>query len=192
MGAANLRMSVQVIASLATFFGERQMVVRFYDSDEERLDLFDRFARVAFHSNKNRHALSSTTQANEALEGANRVILQVDENCARKELRARRGFQSSSTGSSLISEALEALLSDEVSSEAAVLNLQDNEVKIPLDSYYVIDWASQLRGEEYGVPHQLMRWIRSEEYLFDLFRANEQTPLKAWLNEPASALRICG
>src|SRR5689334_604604 len=88
LGAGSVRCSVPVIASIATYFGERPLDIRLYDADEERLDLFDRFARTVFAFNKNPHRVRTGIDAKELLEDVDRVILQVGRNCARKEAKA--------------------------------------------------------------------------------------------------------
>src|SRR4051794_39669255 len=87
LGGGSVRCSPAVLASLATYFGERPLEIRMFDADVERLDLFDRLARLCFAMTKNPHTLISTTDAVEATEAADRVILQVGENCARKYLK---------------------------------------------------------------------------------------------------------
>src|SRR5947209_12666480 len=89
LGAGSVRCTTPVIASLATYFGERPLEIRMFDADMERLDLFDRLARLCFMMTKNEHTLISTCDAAEAIENAERAVLQVGENCARRYLRER-------------------------------------------------------------------------------------------------------
>src|SRR5579862_3123007 len=89
LGAGSVRCTPAVVGSLATYFGERDLQIRMYDADMERLDLFDRFARLCFAMTKNGHGLISTVSADEAVVGADRVLLQIGENCARKYLKER-------------------------------------------------------------------------------------------------------
>ena len=86
VGAGSIRLAAPVIATLATYFGERQLEIFLYDADEERLDLFDRFARTSFILMKSTHGLKSTSDLPESLADADAVLIGFDENCARKEL----------------------------------------------------------------------------------------------------------
>jgi hypothetical protein len=78
-----------VIASLANYFGERPLDVHLWDSDPERLDLFDRFARLCFRMNKSKHSLMASEETQETLVDASAIVLMVGENCASKYLKAR-------------------------------------------------------------------------------------------------------
>ena len=49
-----------MIASLANYFGERPLDIVMFDADSERLDLFDRFARLTFSAMNSTHHLRST------------------------------------------------------------------------------------------------------------------------------------
>jgi malate/lactate dehydrogenase len=93
MGAGSVRCTVPVLATLATYFGERPLEVALYDADEERLDLFDRFARTIFVANNNQHTVTASAEYEEVAEGADKMILQVGPNCAAKQLKKDRGRQ---------------------------------------------------------------------------------------------------
>jgi hypothetical protein len=193
IGAGSVRCSVAVLASLATYFGERPLEIRLYDADEERLDLFDRLARHLFFVNRNSNALQATTDPDEALLDADRVVLQVDENCARKLIRQRMGsFPSVALQpSEVISMALEYLVERKLDQQADVLSLQREDVRVPLDYYFRLDWPQDISGQQrVSVPHQIMRWVREEEYVTDLLAEHEKTPLKDWLNDVNSAIKI--
>src|SRR5687767_3239764 len=84
LGGGSVRCTPKVVAALATYFGERPLEIVMWDSDGERLDLFDRFARYLFLMTSTPHRLISTTDPYEALQGADAVIFQVGVNCARK------------------------------------------------------------------------------------------------------------
>jgi len=180
---------VPVIATLATYFGERPLDIRFYDADEERLDLFDRWARVAFVANKNAHYLSASTDPEEALTGANRIILQMGPNCAIKEAKASKVVLTGSV-SGVIGASLErVLVYKEV--DAEVLSLQGPDVRLPLVNYHRLDWPRQLDdGERRAIPHQVLRWLRADEYMFELFKEFDQSPLKHWLNDVNAAILV--
>jgi hypothetical protein len=179
LGVGNIRCSVPVIASLATFFGERPLEIAFYDSDEERLDLFDRFARLCFLTTRVTHSLRSTADPAEALEGAEVVLVQMDENCARK-LLSKGGNAEDPTQESL------DLLLELVPEGATVMNLMHR--PIPREEYYETDWPPALTGaEQDALPLYLLRLLNGEEFVYEILRANEASPLKQWLNNPSRA-----
>jgi hypothetical protein len=188
LGAGSVRCTPAVIGSLATYFGERPLEIRMYDADLERLDLFDRFARLCFIMAKNDHSLMSTTDSVECTEGADRVVLQVGENCARKYLKERHRMGIADLGGeAMIEQAVEELLGT-VSLEAEVLSLQRPEIEIPLDRYYRLGWLREpSRADRQALPHQALRWIRGEEYTHDFLREHERSPFKTWLDNVNSA-----
>ncbi|HTQ09749.1 MAG TPA: hypothetical protein VMI31_06730 [Fimbriimonadaceae bacterium] len=191
LGAGSVRCSPAVIASLATYFGERPLEIRMFDSDMERLDLFDRFARLCFAMSRNGHGLSSTTDADEALLDADRVILQIGENCARKYLKERHRMGIASLGAeAMIEQAVEELLGS-VPQEAEVLSLVDSGIAIPLDHYYRVDWLPEPTvAERISLPHQVLRWIRGEDYTHALFIEHERSPVKRWLDDVEALERV--
>lgn len=75
IGAGKLDRVIPVVASLATYFGERPLDITFYHSEEEMLDLVDRFARLCFVMNQSTHSLRSTTFLEEALEDADALVM---------------------------------------------------------------------------------------------------------------------
>jgi len=191
LGAGSVRCSAPVIASLATYFGERPLEIQMYDSDMERLDLFDRFARLCFVMSKNGHGLTSTTDAAEALEDADRVVFQVGENCARKYLKERHRMGIADLGAeAMIEQAVEEMLGS-VPAEAEVLSLMNVKIAIPRSHYYRVEWPSEPTARERSaLPHQVLRWIRGEEYTHDLFMEHEKSPLKKWLDDVDSLERV--
>jgi hypothetical protein len=188
LGAGSVRCSPAVLASLATYFGERPLEIRMYDSDLERLDLFDRLARLCFIMTKNDHSLMSTTDPVECTEGAERVILQVGENCARKYLKESHRMGIANLGAeAMIEQAVEELFGT-VPFEAEVLSLERPEIAVPRDHYYRLDWITEpSRGQRQAFPHQALRWIRGEEYTHDFLREHERSPLKSWLDDVNAA-----
>jgi hypothetical protein len=188
LGAGSVRCGPSVFSTLATFFGERPLEIRLYDSDPERLDLFDRFARLCFLVTKAPHSLLATEDPKEALADADRAILQVGDNCARKYLKAtRRQGVASLTNAAMVEQALDQML-EGVPAEVDVVSLQTGDVYVPLERYAALDWPSSPSEVERGaVPHQVLRWIHGEEYLHELLAEHERSPLKAWLNDPSSA-----
>src|SRR5262249_14904762 len=152
-----------------------------------RLDLFDRFARLCCICTKSTHNIKSTTDAKEALEEADLLVLQVGENCARKFLKGhrRQGFANLERAS-LIEQSVEDLL-DMARPTALALSLIEDPIVFPRDVYRSPDWPPTLTElERMATPLQVLRWVRSEEYIFELLASNEQTPLKTWLDDPSS------
>ncbi len=186
LGAGSVRCMPPVISALATYFGERPLEIRLYDSDEERLDLMDRFARHCFHFNDATHEVLYRPDPKEALEGADRIILQVGRNCARKYLRVPYA-EASNQGDKLVIRTLDALL-DDLPPEVDVLSLQRMSVKVPLAFYRRLDWPGEPTDEDLRwLPHQILRWIKSEEQIYKFLEEQEEAPLKLWLNDPNSA-----
>ena len=191
LGAGSVRCSPAVIASLATYFGERPLEIRMYDADVERLDLFDRLARLCFIMTKNDHGLISTTDAAEASAGADRVILQVGENCARKYLKERHRMGIADLqAAAMVEQAVEEMMGC-VPGEAEILNLQRDDIEIPREHYFQTDWPLEpTRSERFAFPHQALRWIRGEEYTYEFLRDQERSPLKSWLDDVNSLERV--
>ena len=177
LGAGSMRCAIPVMVSLARYYGERPLEVVLFDADEERLDLVDRLGRVCFYISQSSHSLAATTDAEEALEDAELVIVQVGDNCAKKM-----------TGhSDSIGEAL-GRLSELVPSEARVLNL----VPFPFSHTNVtdIEWPPEpTEAERRAIPLQILRYINQEEYVADVFRTFVSSPLKEWLDSPAARIR---
>ena len=191
LGAGSVRCTPAVIASLATYFGERPLEVRMFDADMERLDLFDRLARLCFIMTKSTHSLISTTDAAEASENAERVVLQVGENCARKYLKERHRMGIADLAAeAMIEQAVEEMLGG-VPGNAEILSLQRPGIAIPRAHYYRVDWTEEpTLGERFAFPHQALRWIRGEEYTHQFLRDHERFPLKAWLDDVHSLDRV--
>jgi hypothetical protein len=189
IGAGSVRCSVPVIASLASYFGERRLDIRLYDADEERLDLFDRFARVAFTTTDATHLVAATSDPQEALSEAERVILQLDANCAWKQLGRPGGHPPSGQPQirDTIAESSGEILRD-LEIGASVVSLLHEDVPIPLTSYYRLDWPGDISdNDRAALPHQVLRWIKGDEYVFELLKTYERSPLKAWLDDATSA-----
>ena len=191
VGAGSVRCAPGLIGSLASYYGERPLEVRLYDADEERLDLFDRLARLVFEDTSVEHSLRSTSDAAEALEGVRLVVLAIDENCARKYLR-QAGQEVPVDNAEARRMAVESLVR-RLPEDALVLSLLPSEIPVAQDMYYRIDWPPPLNEEERrGVPFQILRWLHREEPFFDLLDANDRSPFKQWLDDPSSAEPMIG
>jgi hypothetical protein len=183
LGAGSTRCTIPVIASLAVYFGERPLEISLYDSDEERLDLFDRFARLCFLMTRSTHSLKATTDYHEALAGADRVIIQIGENCARKELGVAAVGREANDVELLAVELIEPALP----LGAEVLDLMNSSRALAQGSSFVEDWPLPPESEKpYVVALQVLRWLNGEEYPFEVFNEQEKSPVKQWLDDPCS------
>ena len=175
-----------VISSLATYAGERPLEIRLYDADEERLDLMDRFARHCFHVTDSTHDVRYRPNPAEALEGADRIVLMVGRNCARKFMNVKFADRSVQDDM-MITSTLGTLLAS-APAEADVLSLERRSVGIPVSFFRRMDWPGEPPDEDLRwLPHQILRWIKAEEQLYKFFDEQEDSPFKAWLNDPNAA-----
>lgn len=182
-----------IAASLASFFGERPLEVRLFDGDEERLDLFDRFCRLLFTFNRAGHSLVATCDPNEALEGTDRVIFCIGQNCAAKYYRAaRKGGVATGVELGLVDQLVE-LLAASIPDRVEALSLLGPSVPIPLPHYRSLQWPPEPSPERRAtVPHQILRFLNGEDYPHALLSDSVQSPLKAWLEDADSVPAILG
>lgn len=188
LGAGSVRCATPIVASLASYFGEKPIEVALYDPDEERLDLFSRLAKVCCTIVDNRFPMKITTDPEEALAGAEIAVLGLDENGAKVYQRAAgRIGKKDPMDSDLFSAAVEEILAH-FSPEGDLLSLLEPNIRIPRSTYYRLEWPSDLSAEERAsLPHQVLRWIRGDEYPFDLIERHGRSPLKAWLDDRSCA-----
>lgn len=193
LGAGNVQKAPSIVGSLANYFGERPLKITFYDADEERVDLFDRLARLCFVSNYSSHELSTTIDPREALAEADLIVLALDANCARKYLKSERpGGFAAPDELSLIEQAVADLLGG-VSPSIPVLSLLDSEISVPRATYNRLSWPPPMsEATERAMPMQVIRWLRKEDMLYELFSTTDHSPLQAWLNDPTSAELVLG
>ena len=178
IGAGSIRSAAPVIATLAMYFGERPIEIVLYDADEERLDLFDRFARTSFILMKSTHSLRATSRLDEALSDATAVLVGFDENCARKELGiAARRMTTAEAMAAIADRILE------LAPESCPMLCLANSIAIE-GAEVAEGWPTTPDQPSYVVPLQILRWLNGEEYPYELFRANERSPLRTWLDEP--------
>ncbi len=183
LGIGSVRCGAPIIASLATYFGERPIEVRLYDSDLERLDLFDRLTRVCFSVESSKHDLLSFDDPFEALEGAERVIVAIGENCAKRFLKRHDAFGKLKKREAVIEKALERII-PAIPDGAPTLNLMRNVHLDPSATVSELDWPPNLSEDDRrAAPHQILRWIKGDEYLHSLLPRFERSPLKSWLDE---------
>lgn len=182
LGIGNPRVGPAIVGALSTFFGEKPIDVLLYDPDIERLELFARFAQVAFSFNRAPHDLTICEDAEDALKDSAKVIVAIDDASARAILR-QRGVVDVSTA---ISEAVESLLAIGPSS-VDILDLTGTSRSGP--GRYRLPLPAEPTSEELrALPHQILRWIRGEEYLHEFFAQHERSPIRDWLERPESAL----
>lgn len=185
LGAGNIEISPPVVASLASYFGERPLELRLYDGDEERLDLLDRMARACFILNKTPHSVFSSLDVNEVLHETDRVILQVDAHGAKRSLKGKQGLSAMSEAEMICASL--AKLMEHAPENVETLSLQGPDVTIPLGLYRRLDWPVVKGDEVQWMPHQILRWIRGEEPIYEILAEHDKSPLKAWLDDPNSA-----
>lgn len=188
LGAGSVRCCPAIIGALGSYYGERPLQVRLFDADAERLDLFDRLARLVFEDTSVEHGVLAFEDAAEALEGADLVIFAIDEHGSRKFL----GRPHTEEGPELQRLAVERL-SRMVPEGALVLSLLPAEVPVPQSTYYRIAWPPALDDKDrQALPFQVLRWLHREEQFYDLIEANERSPLKRWLDDPSTAEPVIG
>jgi hypothetical protein len=186
LGVGSLRCAPPVFSALATYFGERPLEIRLYDADEERLDLMDRFARACFQSTRATHDVLYRPDPAEALEDVDRVVLMVGRNCARKFMRVKFA-DADSQSDALITGTLETLLKG-LPSETDILSLERKSVVVPVPFYRRMDWPGEPADEDLRwLPHQILRWVKGEEMMYKFLEAEENSPFKAWLEDPNAA-----
>jgi hypothetical protein len=180
MGAACLRCGVPVISSLANYFGERPLDVVLFDADHERLDLFDRFARFVFAGMHSTHTLRSTEEVPDALMDAELVIVQLDENCARKLL-------GDPTGASPMARAAQQI-AESIRKDASVLNLVAG-MPLPGCNVRDLDWPPPVTTEyEKSLPHRILRCLHQEDSPYPFLKEYVHSPVVRWLNDAEAGL----
>lgn len=193
LGAGSVEVTPAVLGSLAGYFGERPLQIWMYDADAERLDAFERLANLCFMSTYAPHKVIATTDPREALAETDAIVLSVDGNCARRYLRTHRSKGIADIDDlSMIEQAVNDLLGG-VPGSVPVLSLLSPEIAVPRGSYHRADWPARMdEATLRGMPMQLLRWLNREDMLYDLLAGNDESPLKAWLNDPCSAELVLG
>ncbi len=158
LGAASLRYGPTICGGLACYFGEQPLEITFWDPDPERLDLFDLFARYLFTLNKTPHRLLSTADPHEAIFGADRIVLALDDHGADR-------FVPDATSVTVI-EALRQEFPD----GAQILDLREDDA-IP----------EPTEEEIRALPHDIMRYLRGDDWAYGFLREQEESPVRRWL-----------
>lgn len=183
LGIGSLQSGPAIVGAFATYFGERPIEVAFYDPDPERLELLVRFANTAFSANKAGHLLLAFEDPGEAVESADQVIIALDKSGAARLLGIAQSRVTDKHLSSAVAE-LVGMIPD----AAKVLAIVPHKISIPGRVDRRTEPPTELDAESRrALPHQLLRWIRGEEYLFEFFAEHESSRLRDWLDDPVSA-----
>ncbi|MEA2553271.1 MAG: hypothetical protein QOJ65_1447, partial [Fimbriimonadaceae bacterium] len=87
----------------------------------------------------------------------------------------------------MISKTLATML-ESAPAEADVLSLERKTVSIPTSFYRRMDWPGEPTDEQLRwMPHQILRWIKAEEQIYEFLKEQEDSPFKAWLDDPNAA-----
>jgi hypothetical protein len=185
LGIGNPCCGIAVIASLATYFGERPLEVCLYDPDAEFLDIYDRLARLAFKTGKATHHLVASEDEAETLEGSNRVISMLSPRSAR--IYRKRHGKRFEAELDPVQFAVEDLLTG-VEPGAKVLSLQDEGLQYPLGVYRLDCWPDPMEESLIGtVAHQVHRYLLDDEPVYGMLKDQDKSPLKRWLDNPLAA-----
>ena len=84
IGGGNIRCCPEVVACLSQLNTTDEVVVTLFDSNNERLDLMDRLARVILDRQKEQFTIRANSDLKDALEEATDVVLMFNEDCARR------------------------------------------------------------------------------------------------------------
>jgi hypothetical protein len=194
IGIGSLRCAPAIIGSLAGYFGERDLEVRLYDADPERLDLFDRLTRFAFAYEESKHELVSIESPAEALEGADLALVAVGENCSRYLLRGKRGHEvlEPEERVELVTEAVNRLLSDaeeHTTFLSLMRGMKGAQVAKRGGAWRALEWPARIKAEErLGKAHQLLRWLNGSEPIGELIDSYQHSPIRRWLDAPGCEL----
>jgi hypothetical protein len=195
LGAGSVRCSPAVVASLANYFGERPVEICLYDADEERLDLFSRFAKVCCTITRSQHLVCATADLDEALEAVDLLIVQVGENCARKFLKTRTdllgGFPLElEERERVLTVAIKAMVPESLIAKGSVLSLVRESAPDALPmSDTIVGWPPEIEWEvRYKVAHQVLRWVRGDEHPGEWLSAFDRTPLREWLDSSIASM----
>lgn len=177
LGAGSMRCGPPVVGALAGYFGERELEVRLYDPDSERLELIGRLATASFLMEAAPHRVAHFTDFAEALEGADLVILAIGESAARRIL----GEGSPEGRDQAIGEATERLARS-FPDGVPVLDLT-RDTNLSAEFSRLEGWPPTLSAtESRSLAFQILRWIHGEEPAHMLTQQEEQSPVRAWLD----------
>lgn len=187
IGAGSLRSGAYVLASLFNLPLGEETAIALCDQHDEALDLFDRLARAFASAVEIEPAIISTSSQEEALSGAETVILSFGLGSYKQrfeEWAANCGDlrEADLARAVLLHHSFEPV--NEIlfrEQPLSVINLvRPAELSSQLLAYEAIhlDWPPKL-DEASRVPaaHQALRWVRGDETMYAELRANESSPL---------------
>lgn len=201
LGIGSVRCAPAILGALGAYFGERELEVRLFDADTERLDLFDRLGRLCSLVGETQHRVTAHEDWREAADGADAAIVCVGENCARHMLGVRQLIASvegdavvlaaqrgrlgreklvpKTTGAraDVLAEALEPVFAELAGRRSLSLV---RGFAAPCEAW---DWpAAPAEADRRALPHQVLRWVRAEEPVRELLDQHAASPLRAWLD----------
>lgn len=208
MGIGSRRRGPATVAALTACAEDFDLELRFWDADAERLDLFDRLARVCFRAAEVEPRLLTLSDPAEALERADGVIVAVGRNCARCYLAPPvAGRAPAPSGSPVDLELAYAEPDVELSAEEPVGDVSQEDVRLVIDQLLgsgekgrpTLDLTGLLDGAEPEVvtacwwpedpgperrrrlPLQILRRVLADESVSDLLAAYRDSPVREWL-----------
>lgn len=199
-GAGNLEVVPAILATAAQMFGERPFELWLFDADPERLELADRLARRLFEATENDSRVLATGVLPEAIRGADAVIVCCDDNCVRrfaapeedKPTHAARptdwAYEEWPTAQSRPWETVDPHAAALAFWEAVEANVKDGSCIAVIGACEslpnTLHWEVQAVSEEAShVPHQVLRWAKSEDPVDALLAQGRENPLRDWLSE---------
>ena len=165
LGAGNLFLGANLFAAVACYFGERPLEVRFHDDHNEFLNLNFELAYLLHKLNRSSHQLLYTPDLQEAIDNVDGVIVMQ---------QLPKPF-SSELNTSLIWPASMNFIKEGV----PILCIGADG---PAHCRSMSLWPERLESEWTGF--QILRWIRGEEYPYELIQNNQDSPILRWLTEP--------
>ena len=187
IGCGSLRLGAPVIASVFAAKPPTGTVIHLTDPEPERLDLFERLARMLTSELKSETLILADDNSSEAIRGATHVAL-----CFGLGRKKARLSEWESSGASLTPELRELAraillndifehINDRLAQSAEPMTLVNFVRPIQLTSQLLSKAARHVRGPELAdeerVPkaHEILRWIKGDEYVHDLLKGRTDT-----------------
>lgn len=201
LGIGSVRCAPAILGALGTYYGEREIEVRLFDADAERLDLFDRLGRLCLLVGEAPHRMTAHEDWREAILDADAAIVCIGENCARHMLGVRQAIvavedeapvlaaqrsrpgrmklfpKTSGARADVLAEALEPVLA-ELAGRRALSLMRGFAAGGEAWTWPPPPSDAQRRA----LPHQVLRWVRGEEPVRELLDDHAGSPLRAWLD----------
>lgn len=166
LGVGSIEPAAMAVATVATYFGERPLDVVVFDPCIERRELIARLARTCCDAMRSTHALFEAASGAEALAGASHAILIA----APQVGYGRCDFDQKFEGSVLT-----------LQSKRAPVNRAFFSTRWPTASD-MLGWKPQVVPHDAWTAHQVLRWVRADEWVQPLLDAASESPVRAWLN----------